>query len=151
MMVFSNFFYFSAIFLKFSIPGRVKTQRNDFFFLSFAAFPILFWLEKKLWWFFLISWIFLQFFGIFYSGSGWNLSDQLFLFSLFLGLSYPILAWKEAMMVFYNFLNFSAIFLKFSIPSRVENHRNDFFFLSFSAVPIFFWLEKKLWWFFLIF
>ena len=42
------FFNFLAIFLEFSIPVRVRIHRNDFFFyfLSFSAFPHLFWLEK---------------------------------------------------------------------------------------------------------
>ena len=49
MMVCSNFLKFFAIFLEFSITGRVGTHWNDFFyFLSFLAFPNLFWLERKL-------------------------------------------------------------------------------------------------------
>ena len=62
MMLFSNFLNCFAIFLAFSFPGRVETNQNDFFFLSFSAIPILFWLEKKLRWCFLIFWIFLLFF-----------------------------------------------------------------------------------------
>ena len=62
MMVFSKFFNFFAIFLEPSITGRVETQRNDFFYLlSFAGFPNLFWLVKKLRWCFLIFLIFLLF------------------------------------------------------------------------------------------
>ena len=48
--VFSNFFNFFAFFLKFSMTGRAGTRRNDFFvfyFLSFSAFPNLFWLDEK--------------------------------------------------------------------------------------------------------
>ena len=42
------FFYFFAIFLEFSITRRVGTEWNDnFYFLSFSAFPPLFWLEMK--------------------------------------------------------------------------------------------------------
>ena len=41
-MVFSNFFEFFAIFFEFSITGRVGTHWNDFFFLSYSAFPNLF-------------------------------------------------------------------------------------------------------------
>ena len=68
----------------------------------------------------------------------------IFLFYLFLSLSQLILAWKEAIMVFFYFLNFFAIFLEFSILGWVETHRNDFFcFLSFSAFPNIFWLEKN--------
>ena len=63
MMVFSNFLNFFAIFLEFSIMGRVGKHWNNFFyFLSFSVIPNLFWLEMKLWWCFVISWIFLLFF-----------------------------------------------------------------------------------------
>ena len=55
--------------------------------------------------------IFCHFFRIFYSGSGRNPSERLFLFSFYLSVSHPILAWKEAMTVFSNFLNFVTIFL----------------------------------------
>ena len=61
-------------------------------------------------------------------------------------------------MLFSNFLNFFATFLKFSILGRVGTHRNDFlYFFSFSAIPNLFWLEMKLWlcfeifWIFLLF
>ena len=55
-------------------------------------------------------------------------------------------------MVFFNFLNFFAIFLEFSIPGQVRTHPNDFFsFHSFRAFPNLFWLEKKPYWCFLIF
>ena len=37
-----------AIFLKFSISGRVEIDRNNnFYFLYFLVFTKLFWLEKK--------------------------------------------------------------------------------------------------------
>ena len=63
MMAFSKFLNFFAIFLELSITGRAETQRNDFFYLlSFAGFPNLFWLVKKLRWCLLI---FFNFFAIF--------------------------------------------------------------------------------------
>ena len=47
-------------------------------------------------------------------------------------------------MVFYNFLNLFAMFLKFSISGRVGIHRNDnFCFLSFAAFPYLFWLRRE--------
>ena len=123
-----------------------------FYFLIFSALPILFWLEKKLWWYFLIFSIFMLFLLNENYGMGRNTSERFFLFSLFFGLSQRILAWKEAMMVFSTFLNFFAIFFKFSITGPVGTHRNDFFyFLFFSALPILFWHEMKLWWSFLFF
>ena len=99
-MLFSNFLNFFAVFLEFSITGRIGTHRNDFF---------------------------------------------LFLFSLFHHLFQPILAWKEAMVVIYNFLNFFAIFWEFSIVCWVGKHRNDFFLFSLFlglSQPILAWNEN---------
>ena len=59
------------------------------------------------------------FFGIFYSGSCRKDRNDNFFFSLFLDLSRPVFAWNEVWMVFCNFLNFFAIFLKFSILGRL--------------------------------
>ena len=144
-LLFFGIFYYGS--------GRNTSERFFFFFFhSFSAFPNLFWLQKKLWWCFLIFWIFCFFFLIFYYRSARNTLERFFLFSLFLGLSQPMLAWKEAMMVFSNFFEFFGFFLEFSITGHVGTHRNDFFYFhSFSAFPILFWLQKKLWWCFLIF
>ena len=152
-MVFWNFLNFFDIFLEFSIPGRVETHRNDYFYsFSFSAFPILFWLEKKLWWCFPIFWIFLEFCITGRVATHRKDFFFFFLFPLFLSLSQPVLARKEAMMGFSNFLNFFAIFLESSIMGQVGTHWNDFFyFLSFSAIPNLFWLEMKRWWCFEIF
>ena len=47
-------------------------------------------------------------------------------------------------MIFFNFLNFVAMFLEFSITRRVGAKRNDnFYFLSFSACPYLFWIEMN--------
>ena len=87
---------------------------------------------------------FCYFFGIYNYGSGRNWSEQNFLFSLFLSLSQPILTWKEALRVFYNFLNFFAIFLEFYITCRARINWNDnFSFFSFSDFLNLFWLEEK--------
>ena len=83
---------------------------------------------------------FCNFLGIPYSGSGKNSSEWFFFFSPFVSLSQPILAWKEAIMVFFYFF---AIFLEFSIPGQVKTHRNNFFF-SFilgNFQPILAWKE----------
>ena len=78
-------------------------------------------------------------------GSGRNSTERFFAFSLFSGLSQPILACYEAMMVFSKFLNFFAIFLELSITGRVEAQQDDFFYLlSFVGFPNLFWLVKKL-------
>ena len=53
---------------------------------------------------------FCYYFGIFYYALGWNETERQDLFSFFLDLFQPILALNEAVMVFFNFMNFFAIF-----------------------------------------
>ena len=66
------------------------------------------------------------------------------MFSLFLSRSLLVLAWSEALMVFFNFFNFFAISLEFSIMATVGIDQNDnFYLLSFSAFPNLFWLKEK--------
>ena len=150
-MVFSNFFNIFAIFLECSITGREETQRSLFLpFLSFVVFPDLFWLETKLWRYFLNFWIFLLFFfGIFYDGSCRNIAERFFLFSLFLGLSQPILALKESLMVFFKF--YCYFFGIFYYGSGRATSEQFFYFLSLAGFPYLFWLVKLLRWCFLIF
>ena len=70
--------------------------------------------------------------------------ERYLLYSLFLGIFQPILAWSEAIMVYFSFPNFVAIFLEFSISRLVGTERNDnFYFLSFSAFSNLFWLERS--------
>ena len=64
--------------------------------------------------------------------SGKDETKWYFLFSLFLSLFKTILDRNEAIKVFFNFLNFLAIFLEFSITVRVRTKRNDSFFFSLS-------------------
>ena len=127
--------------------GRLKTHRNDFLFLFslFLAFPNLFMIEKKLWWCFLVSWAFLLFFWNFLLRVGEeHIRTIFFLFSLFLGLSKPILDWKEAKMVFSNFLNFFPIFFLIYYYRSVGTHRNDvFYFLSSWPFPTYFGLKRS--------
>ena len=74
------------------------------------------------------------------------------MFSPFLGLSLLVLAWREALMVFCNFLIFFAIFSEFSILGQGGTDTNDnFYFLSFSAFLNLFWFEEKPLYCFLIF
>ena len=133
IMVFFNFFNFFAIFLEFPITHRVGTKRNDnFYFRSFSDFSNLkAWNEAIL----VVSFNFLNFFGIFYHESDKNETERKFLFSLFLILFEPIMAWNECIMVFFNFFNFFAFFfLKFSITRRVRTKgNNNFYFLYFSS------------------
>ena len=75
------------------------------------------------------------------------------MFSLFLILFQPIMAWNESIMVLFNFLNFFAIFWNFYYESGWNGtERNDnFYFLSFSDYSSLFWLEMNPSWYFLIF
>ena len=51
-------------------------------------------------------------------------------------------AWNEAIMASFNFFNFFAIFLEFSITRRVGTERKDnFYFLSFTAFSDLFCLK----------
>ena len=61
-----------------------------------------------------------------------------FFFLLILRRSRPVFAFKEAILKFFDFRIFFAIFLEFPTPDWVGTDRNDFFFLSFSACPMFF-------------
>ena len=62
-------------------------------------------------------------------------------FSLFLGLSPPILAKNNAGEGFFNFLIFFYNFSEFSFPSRVWTEFGSKIFFSFSAYLTQFWLE----------
>ena len=99
------------------------------FIFSFSTFPNLVWPVKKPEWCFSVFWILLLFFGFFDYRLGRNWTEWLFLFSLFLGLSPPVLAWREALIVFYSLMNFFAIFKKKFITGRLGAHWNDFFFI----------------------
>ena len=124
---------FSFIFsLSWPIPNYFHLKRSYDGFLNFLNFFAIFWnfllqvgqehigtivfifsLSQPFSAYFCLKWsydggfpflkFFCYFFGIFYYGSCRNTAEQFFLFSLFLGLSQPILAWKEDMMAFSNF------------------------------------------------
>ena len=153
-----QFFEFFAIFLEFSITGRVGKKRNDnFYFLAFSAFFNLLWLEKMPWWCFLIFWICLLLFCNFLLRVGQERNGVIiFIFSLSQSfLTYFGLKWScNGILIFFLifFLICFLIFLEFSFTGRVGTKRNDnFYFLSFSTFFILLWLEKMPWWCFLIF
>ena len=140
-----NFLKFFIFFWNFLF--RVGWERNGtsiFIFSISRHFPTYFgikWSHNCIFWFFLF---FFSFFGIFYYPSGWKGMERQFLFFLFHGISQPILAWNEAIMVFFNFLIFFSLFLEFYISRRVGTERKDnFYFRSFSSFSNLFWLEKK--------
>ena len=147
IMVYFNFPNFIAIFLEFSVSRLVGTERNGtiiFIFSHSRPFQTYFGLKGPQWYFLIFSIFLLFFFLIFYYASWRNGTDRKFLFFLFLGIFQPILAWNEAVMVYFNFFNFIAIFLEFSVSRRVGTERNyNFYILSFSAFSNLFWLEGK--------
>ena len=81
------FFTFFAIFLEFYITRRVGTERNyNFYFLSFSAFCVLFWLEMKPQPYFLIFLIFWLFYWNFLLRVGQERNGTI---TFFLLLSHP--------------------------------------------------------------
>ena len=159
---YDNFLTFFAISLQFSITCREGTERNGTIILifslslTFPAYVGLKWSHNGI---FEFSEFFCYFFGILYYGCAWNGTEQKFLFSLVLDLFHPILSSKEAIIVFFNFLNIFAIYFEFCITDGIGTERNDnFYFLSFSFFSTLFWLQKKpqryfiiFWFFFAIF
>ena len=97
-----NFLKIFTIFLEFSITRWVGTKRNDiFYFLYFSTFSNLFLLERKPQRYFFIFLNFLLFFLNFLlpvRSEGYV--KKIFIFLIF-GLSQPILAWNEPIMVFF--------------------------------------------------
>ena len=170
--------------MEFPIPGWCWMDRNEnTFFHSFSACPVLFWLEKKPQWRFIIFLIFLlffwnslfrvglewirtrifffshckpvssrfdlkrshndvfsffkffcHFFGIPYSGTGWNGSEREYFFFLILSLSFPVLAWKETTMTFFYFFSFFCCFSR--IPSSGSGWNGSDWEFSFCLVLI---------------
>ena len=96
----------------------------------------------------LIFWIFFYFFRNFIPRAEYEQNSGLKFFSLFLGLSHPVLAKIILERDFFNFFNFFGNFL-----ALVEYERNSGlkFFFSFSAYLIPFWLKIMSEWGVLIF
>ena len=129
------------------------------FFLSFLAYLLPFWIKIMLKRDFLIFWFFCFFFWNFLARVGYEQNSGLKFFSLFLGISHPVLAKNNAGKRFFTFLNFFAIFFSifFPRPSKNVNQYKFFFFLSFSAYLLPFWLKViperdfLIFWFFFLF
>ena len=67
-----------------------------------------------------------------------------FFSSLSLNMSRPGLAWKEAIIIFFNFLNYFEFFWEFYIPDRVGTDQNENFFFSLfldHSLPVLAWKE----------
>ena len=75
----------------------------------------------------------------------------IFIFSLFLPspINFGLKRWQNAI---FEFFEFFAIFLKFSISCRAGMKQNvNFYFLFFSVFSNQFWFEMRPYWYFLIF
>ena len=136
------FFFFFAFFF-WNFHPRAKCERNSgqkIFFLSFLAYLLPFWLKIMPGRDFLIVWFFFAFFLKFSCPSWVRTEFRSKIFSLFLGLSHPVLAKYNAGKRFFNFLNFFTIF-----------------FFAFPAYLLSFWLKVipqtdfLIFWYFLLF
>ena len=105
----------------------------------FPTYSRLKWSHKGIFWFFEF---FYYFFGIFYFSSGRNKTERYFLYSLFHGILQPILAWNEAIMIFFNFLNFLLFCWNFQLHDRQERNGMKIFIFSLSHnFPTYFGLK----------
>ena len=143
---FFNFLKIFAIFFwKFLLHFGWERNGTTIFIFSisrpFQTYFDLKWSPNIIIWFFdFSSFFFLEFF---IACRVWTERKDNF-YSLFLGISQPILAWNGAIMVFFNLFNFFAIFLEFSPTRQVGTKRNNnFYFLPLSAFSNLFWFEKK--------
>ena len=68
--------------------------------------------------------------------------DKIF-FPLILSWSRPVLALKEAILMFFNFLNFFAVFSGFYIPDWLGTNRNEIFFSHSQPILSYFGLKKS--------
>ena len=123
------FWIFLLFLSELSCPGRVWTEfGTKFFFFSFSAYLILFCIKKVPERGFLIFWIFLLFFfQNFLARVEYEQNSGLKFFSLFLGLSHPVLAKNNAKRVFLFliFWNFFAIFVGIFLPGSSMNEILD--------------------------
>ena len=131
-MMFFVFLMFFAIFLEFPIPVRFWMDWNDNFFFPLMlsrSRPVL--VLKKLYWCFLIFWIFLLFFR---SSIFWIALELMgtISFSPILSLSHPFLASEEAIMMFFNFLIFMLFFWNSLFRVGLEWIKTRIFFFSHS-------------------
>jgi len=95
-MVFINFLNLFAIFLEFSITRRVGMKRNDnFYFLSFSAFPNLFRLAIMPYEYLLLLRILLLFFWNFQLWVGWVGMDRNNMFHYLSFLAFFNVFWIE--------------------------------------------------------
>ena len=112
-------------FSEFSCRGLVSAEFGPkIFFLPFPAYLIQFWLEILPERGFLIFWIFCYFFWNFLAGVEYERNSGLKFFSLFLGLSHPVLAKNIAGKRFFKCFEFFCYFF-WNFLAEVEYERNS--------------------------
>ena len=141
--MFFNFFNFFAIFFGIFLPGsRMNGIRDKIFSLFLGlSHPLLAKSNAGIRFFNFLP--FLLFFFSEFSSSSWvwtEFGNKFFFF--FFGLSPPVLGKNNARKRFSNFSIFYSIFFGIFLPrSRMNGIRDKFFFLSFLAFLISFWLK----------
>ena len=104
-IVFLIFLNFLLFFWNFLLPVWSEGNGKTIFIFSLSRhFPTYFGMKRSQNGIFFIFLLFFSFFGILYFPSCRSGTERQFLFSLFLLLFQPILAWKEAVMGFFFFL-----------------------------------------------
>ena len=117
------FFLFSS---EFSCPGRIWTEfGSKFFFFSFLAYLIPFWLKIMLEWFFNFFIFFFYFFRNFIARVQYENNSGLKFFFLFLSLYQPIFATNNVRKRFFIILNFFAIFIGIFLTGSSMNGIRD--------------------------
>ena len=141
-ILFFSFLNFFCYFSRIPIPGRAGMDQNkNFFFSHSLPLPSRFGFKRRHIYVFSFLKFFCYFSRIPYFGSGCNVSEREFFFSHILSLSCAVLAWKDAIMMFFTF---SIFFWKALFRVEIEwIGAIIFIFLSLSAGPIPFWIEIK--------
>ena len=131
--MFLNFLNFFAIFFGIFLPGSsMNGIRDQNFSLYSSAYLILFWLKIMPKRGFLIFLLF--FFQNFISRVDYERNSALKFFSLFLSLSHTSLYRNSVRMMFFNFLNFLAVFFGNGSPARVGTELGTKIFFSLSRL-----------------
>ena len=136
-----------AIFLEFSITCRIGTKHNDnFCFLSFSAFPNLFWLEMNPYGYLLHWRILLQFFWNFQQWVGWAGTDGNNNFHCLSFLAFSNVFWieKKPQWSFLIFCIFLLFFWNFQLRVSYERIGTKILIISLCwPPPTYFGLKRS--------
>jgi len=120
------FWIFLLFFFRIFLPGSSMNGIRDYnFFFFVSVYLIPFWLKILPGRGFIIFWLFLLFFSEFSPRIEYERNSGLKFFSLFFGLSHPVLAKNNAGKRFYNFLNLFTIFFGIFLPESSMNGIRD--------------------------